>query len=245
VTGGRLHPNLAGRVAAGGVIAVLLCGGPVLAQDHGTASAAGPRAGSFEVAGTLLWSGGANLGSASATLTANQQGSPARVPLFTTETRRQSSFGYGIRAGFALSRVVACEAGLSRSGPALRVTVSGDAEGAPASTLSDARYAEYLVDASLVLHLAGLAIRGRAIPYVVVGGGQVRQLDEEAALVGTGWALHAGGGVKYYLRSRRSGLPRGFGVRADTRAYARSRRVDVAGKVRVTVAASVGGFVAF
>jgi hypothetical protein len=226
------------------VIAVLLCAGSVRAQNDGTAPRAGPRAGSCEVAGTLFWAGGTNLGSASATLTANQPGLPSRVPLFTTETRWQPSVGYALRIGFGLSRIVAGEAGLSRSEPTLRVTVSGDAEAAPASTLA-ARYSEYLVDASLVLHLTGLAIRGRAMPYVVVGGGQVRQLDEGAAFVETGSALHAGGGVKYYARSRRSGLLRGFGVRADARAYARSRRVDVAGKVRTTFTAGVGGFVAF
>ena len=234
------------RPAPLGVIALTACiEATAHAQGIGAGSAVGPQARSVDVSGTLAWVGGRALGSQNAGLTPNAVGDTTPFVLFKTDSRLEASFGYGVRLGFNLTRVIAAEAGFMRSRPSMRIKITDDAEGATATVISGERQSQYFLDAGVVVHLTGLRFGRRFVPYAAAGVGQARQLYGDAVLLERGRTSHAGGGVKFFARSRSSGFLRDMGVRSDLRAYVQSRRLDFSNKTRVTVVATVGGFMAF
>jgi len=82
--------------------------------------------------------------------------------------------------------------------PTLTTTITSDAEAAGTFTTTE-DVAEYVVDASLLYHpsWAGLGSRGQA--YLLAGGGYLRQLHDNDALVDTGSTAHVGAGTRWWL----------------------------------------------
>jgi hypothetical protein len=173
-----------------------------------------PRGGSVEFSGGALWSQGFDLGDRSATLTRNPATGSAPFELFTADTRFDAAPAGQARLGVYLARSISIEGGLQYSRPVLRTRLANDAEGAEAITASET-VTRLVVDGSVVVHLLPLSFGGgRGVPFLLGGGGYVRELHEENELVETGREIHVGGGIKYWFGSgrKRAGLRGDLGV---------------------------------
>jgi hypothetical protein len=215
----------AGKALVGCVLCGLVAAPAARAQD------AAPRPHSFEVSAGVLGIGGTGFGKRAATLTANDPGAPDYT-LFNAE----SSVGVGVgvegRLSFNVTRTLAFEAEFSwvRQTSATRVTA--DIEGSPDVTASG-RLDTYLIEGAALVHLRKLAFAGgRGVPFVRAGTGHLRQLDDQHLVTGTGAVFDAGGGVKYYFVTRRHGVVRAVGLRADGRFVVRSGGFDPSGTDR-------------
>jgi len=176
-----------------------------------------PHAGTFEVSGGGLWSGGSSFDTALANETRNPTTEADPLTLFQGKPRFDGGAGAEAHLGFYLGRRVSVEGGLQFSRPSLIVLTSGDFENAPDTTASS-QVTQYLIDGSLLYHFAA----GRLAPFASVGGGYLRQLLESISIVETGSEVHGGGGVKYWLGSGRR-----FGLRAEARVSSRSGGVSL------------------
>ena len=215
-----------------------LAAAPALAQ---------PPAPRVEVSVSGLWSGGYALGVQPADETRNQAGGGA-FTLFTTSSRATPARGAELRVGVRLGRHLAVEAGGSWARASVSTRVSGDAEQAPGVTAT-AGFTQYVVDGALVLRLPRLAFAGgRAVPFAEAGAGYLRQLYAGRTLIETGSVVHAGGGLRVWLRRRPAGWLKRVGVRADGRLVVRRRGIDLGGgggRARVYGSVSAGLAVGF
>lgn len=214
---------------------IAIAAGPAGAQ-------APPR---FEVYAGGVHGGGFPLGATLATETQNQAGG-GRFTLFRSESEMLAANALEARVGVRVFGGLGVEGGIAYGHPVLRTTVTQDAEDTTLRLAATDRLLQYVFDVSGVWQLTGLRFaRGRAMPFVLAGGGHLRELDQERVLLTTGVVYHAGGGIKYLLLRRRSGWLKGIGVRADARYAARERGVDFEKGRRTYTTASVGGFAAF
>lgn len=220
-------------------VVVLLVGAlPSYAQ-----TAAGRPVGRVDitVGGGLL--GGAELGSADANLRAND---PARQSfrLFTTDSRFARVQVFHLHTGFAFNQRLALEGGLTWSRPNIQTSTRSDMEGAPPITMAE-QVDQYFVDGSLLIMLDELRVGARMVPFVAAGGGYLRQLHEGQTVVEHGQVYHVGGGIKYRLLTRDSGVVRAVGLRGDARAYLMRGGVAFEDGPRPHVAVSGAVFVGF
>jgi hypothetical protein len=187
--------------------------------------------------------GGAGLGSRDANLRAND---PVQRPfrLFTTDSEFARARQFHVRAGLALNRRLGVEGGLTWSRPDLRTAVTADAEGAPPITIAE-QVDQYFIDAGVVFLIDELRMGARIVPFIVAGGGYLRQLHEGLTVVEQGQVYHLGGGLKYWLLTRRSGVIHGAGLRGDARAYVMRGGVSFGGGPRPHMAISGSAFVTF
>jgi hypothetical protein len=194
-----------------------------------------------EVGGGLL--GGAGLGSGDANLRAN---ATARQPfrLFTADSRFERAPTVHVRAAVPLTSRLVLEGGLTRSRPDIRTSLTADAEGA-APVTSIEQVDQYVFDASLVWMLNALRLGDRLVPFVVGGGGYVRQLHEGRTVIEHGQVYHAGGGVRYRLLNRGSGFVRSAGLRGDARVQLLRGGISFEERPRPHAAISGGVFVGF
>ena len=216
-------------IALGGALAAAQ--GPADVQRH-----------RFEAAAGGVWLGGASLGAGDAELRGN------RVPadefrLFSADTRAMAAPGFDARVGFWLTRTMAVEGGLVIARPVLRTSITSDVEGAPPLEVEE-RLDQYFFDGSVVLLLDALRF-GATVPFVSGGAGYLRQLHEGRTLVESGQVYHAGGGLRHWLRTRRTGRLRGFGVRVDGRLYVLASGVRLEDGPRTHGALSGALFVTF
>jgi len=173
-----------------------------------------PHRGSWELGAGAVWSAGFDLGDRSAELTRNPGTGAGLLKLFATSSRVTPTTGGQARAGVYLSRTLAVEGGMQYLRPRLSTRVSGDSEQAEDVTVSET-LTRYVFDGSLVLHLNGFTFAGRrAVPFVLGGGGYIRELHARNELIETGTEVHAGAGVKVWLgrSARRLGLRAEVGV---------------------------------
>ena len=172
----------------------------------------GPRAGSWEAGGGVVWSGSFTGPRRTAELTENGESSGG-FDLFTAIGEISSGAGLGVTLGYYLSRSLAVEAGLRFSKPRLSFRLTGDIEDAGAIT-ADETLTRYVFTGSLVFHLRDTSQGRRLIPFVSGGAGYIRDLHEGAELVETGTEYHVTGGIKYWLGrgARRFGLRGEAGV---------------------------------
>jgi len=226
----------AARLAAWTAACGLLAASPAPAQSPA------PR---VEVSVAGVWGGGAGLGTQPADETLNQAGGGA-FTLFTTTSRVTAIRGVEARVGVRLGRHLALEAGGWRAKASVATRVSGDAEQAPDVTAT-AGFTEYVADGAVVLRLPGLAFAGgRAEPFAEAGAGYLRQVYAGQAVVETGSILHAGGGLRVWLRTRPAGWLDGVGVRLDGRLVARRGGIDLGtGGARLSAAVTAGLVVGF
>jgi hypothetical protein len=187
--------------------------------------------------------GGVDLGSADADLRAND---PARQTfrLFATSTDFVRAALWQVGVAYPLSRRLVVEGALTKSTPDLRVSATSDFEGAPSITMIET-IDQYFIDGSVLIMFDELRIGTRAVPFAAAGGGYLRQLHEGQGLVEQGQVYHAGGGIKYWLLTRKTGAVRAAGLRGDARAYFLRSGISFDDGLRSHVAISGSVFVGF
>lgn len=184
------------------------------------------------VGGGVVWTGGYPIGDATAQLRGNAVGASAPpFTLFQSESAIEATAGVDARVGLAMSRSLTLELGVSYQRPGLTTSLSQDAEAA-AVTIDAERLSQYVVDIGALWQLPRLTFGPRVRPFVLAGGGYLRQLYDERTLVETGSLYYAGAGVRYWLRGG-DGQRRSVGLRADGRAQWRLDGVEFEGKTRV------------
>jgi len=167
--------------------------------------------GNVEISGGAVWSGGYDLGSASADETRNTGSGTGPFVLFSTTSRADASAGLQGRFGVYLSRSLSAEGGALVARPGISTRLTGDAESAPDITATET-LTRLIVDGSVLFHLTGASFAGgRGVPFLLGGGGYLRDAHEKNEVIETGHEFHVGGGLHYWFGH---GKHR-FGVRAD------------------------------
>lgn len=198
---------------------------PVMAQ---AGPGAGFRQGRWELSGGGVLVGGYGLGENAAELTPNSGSAPS-FDQFTTDNRVRQAFGVQARIGFIVTPALVVEGGLRFTRPVFEVRVSGDAEGAPDTTVEE-KLSQYVFDGSVVWHVTRAAFAGqRAVPFLFGGAGYLRELHEQDALVEDGLEYHAGGGIKWWFGQGQ----RGLGVRGEVGISVRDGGFDFNDSLRV------------
>jgi hypothetical protein len=211
-------------------MAVASCTVPAFAQPPATAP------GRVDISAGVLWIGAQPLGSSSANETT---GTGGQLALFNTSSELGSAVGVDARVDVRVWRWLQVEGSGSYAMPEIRTQVSADFENAAPVTAAE-RLQQFTVAGSLVCDL--LSDRSvRVMPFVIAGGGYLRQLQEKETLAVTGQFYQIGGGVKYVFSERVSSRVKAFGIRADVLAIVRVRGVafDDAAHVSPAIAASV------
>lgn len=164
----------------------------------------------FTVLGGVI--GGADLGDTRADVLTNQVPTSGTTALFSTSTSLGAATTVEGRVGVRLTRAWVVEAGLSYGRPELRVDISGDVEAAgPVTAVSS--LSQYIVDGALQYRWPGR----RVTPFVMGGGGYLRQLDEPRTTADTGAVFYGGGGVRVALAPGSRGLLGSLALRGDAR----------------------------
>ena len=206
----------------------------VLALGAGTAHAQEApdlRAHRLVLDGGVMWSGSYAIGDRSAQLRGNAAGSsPPPFTLFSATSEVGPTASAIVRVGFTLTPRLVIEGGGAFGMPRVRVAIAQDAE-AGQQQLEGEQLQQYLVDAALVWHLP-MRWGTRLRPFIIGGGGYLRQLHEERTLVETGQIYYGGVGVRYWFHGG-AGATRGFGMRGDVRANVRRDGIDFEDKTRV------------
>jgi hypothetical protein len=223
---------------------VLSVGGTSHAVAQGGQIPPSLRAHHVTVSGGLVWTGGYSIGSATARLRGNGVGATApSFTLFHADSSFDAVAGVDGRVGFAVTPALTVEAGVSYQRPGITTELSQDAEAAPV-TLDAERVAQYLFDAAVSWQIPRARFGSRVRPFVIAGGGYLRQLYDERTVVETGSVYYAGGGVRYWLRGG-DGQSRSIGLRGDGRAMWRLNGVDFEDQTRMAPMATLHMFVEF
>ena len=181
--------------------------------------------------GGVVWSGSYGIGDVDAQLRGNGTGTtPPPFTLFAASSEVASAASAIVRVGFTLSPSLVVEGGGVFGMPRVAVRISGDAE-ASQQQLEGEQLQQYLFDGALVWHLPK-RLGPRVRPFVIGGGGYLRQLHYERTLVETGQVYYAGIGARYWFRGG-SGRARSLGLRGDLRANMRRGGIDFEDKARI------------
>lgn len=210
------------RLAACAAALILLPAVPAYAQRY--LGRAVPHAGSLETGGGIVWSAGYDAGTRSATETPNTTGGAGPFTLFQTDSRLASAVGVAAHAGVYLGPRVSVEGLFQFSRPSLRTNLTTDFEDAAPLEAGEV-VSSYLLGGSVLYHFG----TGRLVPFVIGGGGYLRQLHEDNAEVLTGTDVHGGAGLKYWFGT----AARRVGLRIDAQASARSKSVAFEQKRRI------------
>jgi hypothetical protein len=198
----------------------------------------------FEFTVAFAVSGGSQLGTEQATFTPNQTGA-GRYVVFTVGSDLGWARGIEARVGYRLSSLLSLEAGLLASVADVGVAISGDQEGAPIADFKGERLKHFQFEGHLLVSPRRLRFaRGRAQPYLSVGGGVVRQLHEGNTLSESGSVVEAGAGLKIGLSAAKAGGRRRAGIRVDLRACRVQGGFNLGKKSRAYPAGMVGFFLA-
>jgi hypothetical protein len=223
------------RAVLGLVIACGFAARPATAQIYVPHDV--PRAGSLELSGGIAWSGGTDLGSAEADETRNAGTGTGPFALFNTESQINAAIGLQGKFGVYLARSVSVEGGVRVVRPDLATKLSGDAESAPDLTATE-KLTRYVIDGSVLFHLTGASFSGgRGVPFVLGGGGYLRDAHEKNEVIETGHEVHVGGGLHYWFGEGRHRV----GVRGDVGISIGSGGADANDKSRTvpTMAGSI------
>ncbi len=158
-----------------------------------------PRAGSVEIGGGVVWSGGFDQGSVSAEETRNSTTNNSRFVLFTAAPKAESVAGAQARVGVYVTKPFSVEGGVEYGRPVISARLGDDAESA-ADVNATETLTRIIVDGSGVFHLTGLSFNdGRGVPFLRAGAGYVRELHEKNEVIETGSEYHVGGGLKLWF----------------------------------------------
>jgi len=191
------------------------------------------RPASVEVGGGLAWSGVTSLGAQKATFTSNQPGTPDRFTFFKVDSRWDAARSVAVWVGANVTPMVGIEGGFQRSRPTIRALIAEDAEDVPDSTLTTTTISQDIIEANAVFHFnVGRFDAQKTVPFALVGGGYLRQFDEDQAFEETGRIFQVGLGFKWVAGIARSGRARGPGVRLDVRYVVTDGGFDFQDKTR-------------
>lgn len=226
----------------------LLAAVAMVLASTGTAAAQGEapalRSHHLTLSGGMIWTGGYSIGSATAELRGNAVGSsPPPFTLFHSESSFDAVVGVDGRIGFAVTPGLTIEAGVSFQRPGITTELSQDPE-TDSVTLEAERIHQYVFDAAVMWQMPRARIGARARPFVIAGGGYLRQLYDERTVVEAGSVYYAGAGLRYWLRGG-DGQARSIGLRADGRAMWRVKGVDFEDRTRVAPVLTLHMFVEF
>ena len=199
------------------------------------------RAHRFTIGAGLVWSGGYDIGDATAQLRGNSPGTtPPPVTLFTSQSRITSATSPELRVGYAVTPRTAVEFGVAFTRPHVAVEITRDAE-APSQHLPGEALQQYLLDGGVTWQLP-VRMRVPMAPFVSGGATFLRQLHEDRTLAETGQVYYAGGGARYWLRGG-DGAGRALGLRGDVRVNFRNKGIDFEDKMRTYPTFSFAVFV--
>jgi len=198
----------------------------------------------FTVGGGVVWSGGYDIGDATARLRGNGPGAtPPDVTLFTAGSRITSAISPELQVGFGATDRLAVEFGLAFTRPHVAVAIAGDPE-APSQELPGERLQQYVIGGGVTWQLPIRLGTRRLAPFVSGGAAFVRQLHEDRTMAETGQIYYAGGGARYWLRGGH-GAGRAVGLRGDARVNFRRKGIDFEDKMRIYPTVSLSVFVGF
>jgi hypothetical protein len=163
--------------------------------------------------------------------------------LLRAESTIEAAWSADLRIGVALTRALELEVGGSYATPQLAVTVSQDNELGEGAFASE-RIEQYAVDVSGIYLVPNLTVASRLRPYLIGGGGYLRQLHEGRLKVETGSTVHVGGGLRYWWRGGR-GTQRSLGARAEARYVRRTGGIDFEERARGFARVSLLAFAGF
>ena len=222
-------------------LALLLSCGVLLTPSIASAQSADPPSPRFEAGIGVLWIGQQALGSSKANETV---AAGTTTPLFSTSSDLAGATGIDGRIGVRLTRSLVAEAEASYLKPQLRIAISGDTEGAPALTATET-IQQFTIGGGLSWYLPNQGWSARFAPFVMAGGGYLRQLHEQNTLVETGSFVQVGAGAAYLLSTQRHFHTKSTGVRVDLRAIRLSKGVAFDDGGRVAPAFGASAFVRF
>lgn len=189
--------------------------------------------------------GAYDLGARSGTLGGSGVPRGSSFVLFDTESAVERAPFLDLRIGYRFGGRLALDGRAARAGMSMSTRVSGDIEAASGGELQALELTQYVFEGSVRFGVRRLAFaEGRAVPFLSLGVGHLREVHEDRVLVETGWLYHAGGGVEY-LRSLAGRRLSGMGVRADARANLRDGGVALDERRRVFPTIAGSFFVTF
>ncbi len=188
------------------IVAALVCGAS-------SAQAQTPATGRFEVSTGARWVGAIAFGTTPATETSFGGG---RRTLFESSTQLDRSIGGSIGLGVRLTRALLAEVAAVYNPTGLSTRITGDVEGVENLTVK-APVAQFLFEAGVQARPARWR-RGHVSPFVTVGVGYLRQLNDGRTLAETGRAWYLGGGLSYERAATQLRRLKATGIRADLRA---------------------------
>jgi hypothetical protein len=207
----------------------------------GLRDAAAQTSGRFDVSAGGLWIGHQALGSNDAGETTP---SGTTLKVFTASSDLASAAAAGARVAVRAWRSLDVEVEASYARPRLRIAISNDIENAPAVTAVETLQ-QLSVGAGVVWHVPYRLWTPRLVPFVIGGGGYLRQLHENGTLLETGRFYQVGGGMKVVLFSRARGFINAAGARLDVRAFVRSGGVAFDDRGHTSPALGASAFVRF
>ena len=159
--------------------------------------------GRIELGFGTRWTARAAVGSSAATETTSSGGA---LSLFDTSTERSAAAGFEARIGVRLRRTFEVEAFGTYAVPSLRTEISGDFENAASVTASET-VQQFMIGGSVLRYLRHNRARPlRVAPFLLAGGGYLRDLHEGAVLAETGHFYVVGGGVKVPIRRQEGAI---------------------------------------
>lgn len=197
---------------------------PALADAQVFLRGSRPRAGSVEISGGGLWTGGQSLPSSTAVLTGNPTAGDSSFDLFETDPSLEPAFGAQGTVAVYLTRAIALEGGVQFSRPQLKVRLSNDFEDADDVTATTT-ISSYLFTGSLLYHFGNSQ---RRVPFIAGGAGHIRDLHTGNEVVETGTEYHGKAGIKLWFGPRRTAglrLEGGVSVRDGGFSYEDERRI--------------------
>jgi hypothetical protein len=162
------------------------------------------------------------------------------VTLFSADSHVTSATSPELRVGFAMTRRLSLEFGMSISQPHIAVAIAGDTE-APSQELGGEKLEQYMFEGAATWQLP-VRIGAKLAPFASGGVTSIRQLHEDRTLAETGQVYHAGGGARYFLRGGH-GATRTFGLRGDARVNFRRQGIDFDDKMRIYPSFSFSAFI--
>jgi hypothetical protein len=228
-----------GRTAAVG-LAVLMAAAEADAQRLPPRPAPSVLPARVELAAGIRRSGPTAFGAAAADETDAGGGSST---LFETDTRLQPALALEGRLGLPVSSSLQIDVGIAWGRSDLQTRITSDSEGFDDVTAAEA-VTQVAIEASLLAQLARYRMGASAVPFLLIGGGYLRELHEEQTLVETGRFAHVGGGVNIVVRTSRVGV-KAMGIRGDARAVIRIGGVALDDDPIVAPAFGVSWFVRF
>jgi hypothetical protein len=172
------------------------------AAPSGAAAQPGHSAGGrVELAGTAMWVTSTPLGGGAASLTPNVSQPP--YTLFSADADLATSVGLDARLGYRVSRALTLSlmGGVSRA--AVRVRISGDAEGAADASFTGDTVQQWTIGGRAEYELrAWRFASGRGRPFVLADAALLRQSHGGQALVETAQVYEGGAGLAWTLRDR-------------------------------------------